>query len=427
LGKYELCAFNPVEYVIRKIIEDYWSLKLTKKDKEKMILIKRLFFVMFIFFAVFWSASNKSQKSESNARFEVIDGVEYIHNTETPLHPDKTVTFEEDFSISGEDKDGDIILFNPRISLVDDNENIYFKETKDQVIKVFDSDGKFIRTIGSKGNGPGEFQLILNLAITKDGKLLVTDQTARRTSFFDSSGQFLKSFQWLSRYSSCYLIKSSSYLTAEIFTGDDRQSWFFLIIEVDFDGKKIRSYGKFTMPEIKITRQGNGTSFMFVPFSPESIFAGDQERGLLYHCLNNKYIIEVYDTSGKLFRKIDRPYESIPLTSKDVKDYLEKYVNDPSGVLKKAFRDMEMPKVKNVVTKMLVDDECKLWIRTSEKKKVEDKILTAFDIFDSNGQYYARIWTEFTSFIFKKGKLYRMDTDQETGYQTLKRYKVVWK
>jgi hypothetical protein len=87
---------------------------------------------------------------------------------------------------------------------------------------------------------------------------------------------------------------------------------------------------------------------------------------------------------------------------------------------------MEMPKVKNVVTKMLVDDECKLWIRTSEKKKVEDKILTAFDIFDSNGQYYARIWTEFTSFIFKKGKMYRMDTDQETGFQTLKRYKVIW-
>jgi len=56
--------------------------------------MKRLFFVAFIFFVVFWSAGNKSQKPESKARVEVIDGVECIHNTEIPLHPDKTVTFE---------------------------------------------------------------------------------------------------------------------------------------------------------------------------------------------------------------------------------------------------------------------------------------------------------------------------------------------
>lgn len=71
------------------------------------------------------------------------------------------------------------------------------------------------------------------------------------------------------------------------------------------------------------------------------------------------------------------------------------------------------------------DDKGSLWIRTNEEKIEGDKILTAFDIFDSNGLYYARIWTEFYSFIFKKGNMYRMETDQDTGYKTLKRYKVV--
>jgi len=180
------------------------------------------------------------------------------------------------------------------------------------------------------------------------------------------------------------------------------------------------------LDRIQITRQGKSTSFMAVPFSPESIFAGDQSRDLLYHCLNNKYIIEVYDTSGKLFRKIDRPYEPVPFTSKDAEEYQASYENNPSALYRKLAAAIELPKVKNVVAEMLVDDECKLWIQTNEKKKVEDEILTAFDIFDSNGHYYARIWTEFTSFILKKGKMYRMETDQETGYQTLKRYKVVW-
>ena len=137
--------------------------------------MKRFFLVTLILFVVFWSAGYRSQKPESNAQIEIIDDVECIHNTGTPLYPDKTVAFVKDLSISGEDQDGNIILFKPRLSIVDDKENIYLVDRQDQVIKVFDSDGKFIRTIGSKGSGPGEFQMIGDLVITKDGKLLVTD------------------------------------------------------------------------------------------------------------------------------------------------------------------------------------------------------------------------------------------------------------
>jgi len=147
--------------------------------------MKRLFFVAFIFFVVFWSTGSKSQKKESNARVEVIDGVEFIHNTKTPLFPDKTVTFVEDLSIAGEDKDGNINFFIPWLRHIDDNENIYIVEYEDQVIKIFGSDGKYIKTIGAKGRGPGEFQMITCLAITKDRKFIVTDDMARRTSFFD--------------------------------------------------------------------------------------------------------------------------------------------------------------------------------------------------------------------------------------------------
>lgn len=388
--------------------------------------MKRLFFVAFMFFVVFWSAGNKSQKSESNARVEVIDGVEYIHNTETPLHPDKTVTFVEDLSIDGEDEDGNIILFKPRLSLVDDNENIYIIETQDQVIKVFGSDGKYIKTIGAKGSGPGEFQMVTYLAVTNDGELLVTDEQAARTSFFDSSGRFLKSFQWRKRYYGFHLIKSSSYITRERAYQGTRQFGIFYVKEIDFDGKEIRSYGEFTMPEPLIVRHGKSTTYTGKPFSPQSVFTGDQDRGWLYHCLNNKYIIEVYDTSGKLFRKIDRPYEPVPFTNKDAEEYRMRYKSSPSEVLRKAVKTMKMPEVKTIVSRMLVDDENNLWIRTNEEKKEKDKILTAFDIFDSDGYYFAKSWTAFYSFGFKKGKMYRMDTDQETGYQTLKRYKVVW-
>jgi len=386
--------------------------------------MKRLFFVAFIFFVVFWSAGNKSQKPESKAIVEVIDGVEYIHNTETPVYPDKTVTFVEDLSIDGEDKDGNIILFEPWLSFVDDNENIYIIEFQDKVIKVFGSDGEYIQTIGAKGNGPGEFQIISGLAVTKDGKLVVIDQMARRTSFFDSSGQFLKSFQWRVNSTGLHLVKNSSYLIQERAYSGTRQFGTFSVKEIDFDGKEIRSYGVFTGREHLIVRHGKGTSYSSLPDSPHSLFTGDQDRGLLYHCFNNKYIIEVYDTSGKIFRKIDRPYEPVPFTNKDTEEYRAEY--DSFGVFRKAVRNMKMPKVKTIVSRMTIDDKGNLWIRTNETKEEEDKILTAFDIFDSDGFYYTKVWSEIFPFIFKKGKMYRMDIDRDTGYRSLKRYKVVW-
>lgn len=382
--------------------------------------MKRTSAVVFMCFILFCSAFSISQKPESDARVEVIDGIEFIHNSGTPMYTDKTVTFEEDLSISIESEDWNILRFDQRLKLVDDNENIYISKNKDQVIDVFGSDGKFIRTFGAKGDGPGEFQSIIYLALTEDGQLMVIDSRAKRTSFFDSSGKFLKSFQWQKRYSRFHLMKDSSYVTSESDFG-------LYVKEIDFDGEEIRSYGEFTRAtRPKIIRQGNSTNMMVPPVTITSLFTGDQERGFFYHCLNNKYIIEVYDTSGKLFRKIDRPYEPVPFTEKDAEDYWAKTGPIPES-FKEAVKSMEMPKVKSIVSKMYVDDESNLWVRTYEIKKEEDKILTAFDIFNPEGHYYARVWTEFTSFIFKKGKMYRMDIDLDTGSHTMKRYKVVWK
>jgi len=182
------------------------------------------------------------------------------------------------------------------------------------------------------------------------------------------------------------------------------------------------------MPESLIIRHGSGTTYTGPPVSRHSILTGDQDRELFYHCLNNKYIIEVYDTSGKPFRKIDRPYEPVPFTDKDEEEYRAGH-NYPGmrEAVRKAIRDLKMPNVKSIVVRMYVDDKSNLWVRTNEKRVDEDdKILTAFDIFNPDGHYYAKVWTDISPQIFKKGKMYRMDRDEDTGYQTLKRYIVLW-
>jgi hypothetical protein len=382
---------------------------------------------MFVFLVLFGPAFIMGQKSTSKARVEIIDGVECIHNPETPIHPEKTVTFVEDLSINTEDKDGNIIFIEPWLSFVDDNENIYIIERRDQVIKVFKSDGKQIKTIGAKGSGPGEFQVIMpnNLAITKDGKLIAHDATSRRTSIFDSSGRFLKSFHWRTRYGKYLLTKESSFIICTLENIGDASTQI-IVKEVDFNGKERPIEGEFAEIKSYIIRQGNMSYYFSPPVVTASEFAGDQDRGRFYHCINNKYVIEVYDASGKIFRKIDRPYEPVRFTDEDARAYRAGIIA-PNEFFRKAMAETKMPKEKSIVEGMLVDNKGNLWIKTNEIKYEGEKILTAFDIFDSDGYYFAKVWTAFIPRIFKKGKMYLMEKDADTGYQTLKRYKVIWK
>jgi hypothetical protein len=387
--------------------------------------MKRTFALMLISLSLFLPARNKIQKSEPQAIVEHINGMEYVHNTGTPLHPKKKVSFVEDLSISGEDNGGNVILFKPRLALVDDNENIYFIESEDQVIKVFDSSGKYLRTIGAKGSGPGEFQTITHLA-AKNGKLVVMDQNTNRTSLFDVSGRFIKSFQWRTGYLRLILAKDTSLIVSEIIYSEDRRSRQLYVKEVDFEGNETIIQGEFTPPEQKPLRQGKFTVYFPLPVSTDSLFAGDAENNWFYYCVNNRYVIDVYNASGKLFRKIERPYKPVSFTDKDAEAYKAHVRSSGNEYIDKAIREMKMPKIKNIIERMIVYDEGKLWVQTNEKKGEANRILTAFDIFDSDGYYFAKVWTAILPSIFKKGKMYRMDADQDTGYQSLKRYKVIW-
>jgi len=73
---------------------------------------------------------------------------------------------------------------------------------------------------------------------------------------------------------------------------------------------------------------------------------------------------------------------------------------------------------------LTVDDEGRIFVQTWEKNK--DSAAFYFDVFDSDGRYIAKIPMKFQPNIWKKGKLYSIEEDEE-GYQVVKRYKVTWK
>lgn len=58
----------------------------------------------------------------------------------------------------------------------------------------FSSDGTFKQSWGTKGDGPGQFDLVHNIAIDKKGRVYVADHENERVRIFDADGKFLD--QW---------------------------------------------------------------------------------------------------------------------------------------------------------------------------------------------------------------------------------------
>ena len=68
-------------------------------------------------------------------------------------------------------------------------------------ISVFDKNGKFIRTFGKLGSGPGEFRTPHAMVFDSRGRLIVADRANHRIHIVDKDGKFLGEFRDFSRVS----------------------------------------------------------------------------------------------------------------------------------------------------------------------------------------------------------------------------------
>lgn len=384
--------------------------------------MKKILLIFLLSLLVVVMSCNKGP--DNVAQVEVIDGVTHIHNPDIPLYPDRTVVFEEELSIGGEDEAGNIVLYQPFRFAVDELGNIYISDRQESIIKKFDPDGHYLQTIGAKGEGPGEFQNITEIVILPDGRLIVLDWRARRTSIFSADGEYEHSYKWRNSHFDIYFVTESSYTIDERVYGEEEQ---LFVKTYNFSGEEIVTFGRFTPPGYKNMVQGDSAFSISLPYPPRSTFAGDRTRQWLYHCLNDKYLIEVYNGEGKKIRKIDRPYEPPPFTDKDAEEYFEAFDDNPDSPFAKMAQDVEMPSVKTVTERMIVDEEGHLWVETNEEQERDGRTFIAYDIFNRDGYYEARIWSNIRPGLFANGKMYHMKTDEETGYRSLKRFRIIWK
>ena len=91
--------------------------------------------------------------------------------------------------------DGRDTFNGPADVMVGDNGNVFVADghVNNRVVK-FTKDGEYIKEWGTKGPGPGEFNVPHALALDSQGRLFVADRSNSRIQIFDQDGRFID--QW---------------------------------------------------------------------------------------------------------------------------------------------------------------------------------------------------------------------------------------
>ena len=333
--------------------------------------------------------------------------VTVVRNPKEPLYRTPVLELTEDLSLGGPNAQGDYALDQVRQFIVDDAGAIYILELRAAHIKVFDASGKYLLTIGRKGQGPGELELPMTMSLNeRTGELAVHTQS-RGIAFFKTDGTYLRQLS----------LKGMLGGRARL---DSRGQIYFLEIIRDNENsmyatKKLAPDGS-VLATISETPTPSGSGNTIKAFIPVAFYAIDRDDRFIYG-FPESYEIQIYGPAeAKVLRKITRAYDHVAVSEEDKAERRKEVPPGYPG-------EFVFPKHHPAYSRFFLSDLGHLFVQTYEKAP-DGKFV--HDIFDAEGRFIGRLPLKPSGVMILKGKYYALEEDEE-GFQYVKRYAVTWK
>jgi hypothetical protein len=346
-------------------------------------------------------------QAEWKGRIITEGGVTVIKNPKEPLYKTPVLELKEDLSLGGPDAQGDYAFSQIRHFAVDDAGAIYVLDYREAHVKVFDASGRYLRTIGRPGQGPGELEAPRSVSIDRAAAVLAVFLASRRVSFFKLDGTFLRhqSFKEIWALYGALDSKGHIYVTEGVVDEKDPR---YEVKMLGPDGSVIAMLARSPAP---VRANGRLMAFPAIGF-----FVVDREDHLIYGYPSTFEIQYFGPASPKLFKKVTREYDPAPVTEEEKKEREKQGQYGPGQVL-------EFPKYHAAYDRFFASDDGHLFVCTWEKTKHG---LTIHDIFDAQGRFIGRVPLKPLGLAMLKGQYYALEEDED-GYQYVKRYAVTWK
>jgi hypothetical protein len=111
-------------------------------------------------------------------------------------------------------------------------------------IAKYEPGGKYIKSWGSRGRGPGQFNIVHGIAIDAQGNVYAADEGNRRVQVFDSDGAFKRQFLNVGTPTAICITPGTPQSLYIAHTGDPDGMEDAAIYKVDLDGKLLGKFGR---------------------------------------------------------------------------------------------------------------------------------------------------------------------------------------
>jgi hypothetical protein len=207
------------------------------------------------------------------------------------------VTFKENLSF-GKETGEEYLVFHSELDLAVDSElNIYVLDIRNHRLLKFDNKGNFIWKAGRRGQGPGEFTNPEKVKISPSAEICVLDYPSH-IRLFDNQGKYIRTIKLEGRCGDFYFLPDGRLLVSRTTRGQMGIAAEYYSIEGELLEKFPDEY-RYGPKLPSWSGGGYGGGFRFL-------------EGKIYMTLPDKYEIREYDFEGKLLGKIKRDFELKP-------------------------------------------------------------------------------------------------------------------
>jgi hypothetical protein len=392
--------------------------------RQRLNIPRSLSIILFFSLLVWTSSCRKAGPAEAKIDRKLENGVEVIQNHLGPYPVRSEPTdfkLEEELTIDFAGPEiGEMGLANTTDFIVDTKGFIYFMHVwkEGDTIFKFGPDGRFLKSWGRKGQGPGELQFIIGACFTDSGQLVVSDHTNLKLIWFTDEGKLIKEVRYPpdGRYDIIFPVSEDRFVGyARVWTEPESDSFeytFYLLDGTLKELKKLDTY-RYPNPAKKGRRGVNINEFFVVKSSPSRLFIGNEDRG---------YEILELDHDGNPLKKIRKEYAPVRVPEEIITKRKAASGRRGGGYY---FPDYYLP-----ICDFFADDDNRLFVMTFEKGAHPGEFW--YDIFDPNGVFITRkplhilTWGEIVACgQATRNRLYCFQ-EREDGYRLFKVYKMLW-
>jgi hypothetical protein len=292
-------------------------------------------------------------------RAETANEVKVVHNEKDGVWAGSPKVKLELVRVIGglDEKDPNLAFSSPYDAVRDGAGNIFVLDSRDCRVQMIDPEGKFLKSIGRRGQGQGEFQSPYSMDIDEGGLLFIFDAMGRKIEVLSAEGKPLNTVKFdafgmhqIRRLPSRRFAKGGSFLLRDLMAGPRRLPKLLSI--VDHEGRTLKTFGD------PVDFKNPNVNAMANRFD----FDWDDQQGF---CLGFWYQnrIEKYDPDGNLVWRADRPL-----------NYPTEVLDKGSVEISDRGSSIQAPRMNTVSTGIAFDGAGRIWVNTWARQMSEEEM-----------------------------------------------------